>query len=64
MKLPDYTEFIETLTEDKFSEIVDAVNSACIKDDPANNMFGKIAVYNMEFLRRYHQWLSEELDKQ
>lgn len=62
VKLPDYSEFIDSLTEKDFEYIADCMNS--VRDDNiANTLGSKLAVYNMEFLRLYHHWLSEQLDK-
>ena len=63
MKLPDYSEFIDSLTEKDFEHIANYVNSVQ-EDDIANTLGSKLAVYNMEFLRLYHHWLSEQLDKE
>lgn len=56
MKLPDYSEFMESLTPDDFAEIERAYNSSEIEFKPMAFSYG--------LLHLYHNWLSEQLDKE
>lgn len=70
MQLKSFEEFWSTLTEDQFCEIANSVNEQmqAIADGTSNpkNIFGnQIAVCSTGFtkaiLKRYHEWLSEQL---
>lgn len=70
MKLKSFDEFWNTLTEDDFAEITHTANKhiQLVQEETAErkNLIGnQIAMcsttFTKEILRRYHNWLSEQL---
>lgn len=56
MKLPDYSEFIDSLSPEDFDEITEYYN----RSEPQM----KPLAYSNGLLSLYHEWLSEQLDKE
>lgn len=70
--MKSFDEFWSSISEDDFSEITKKVNTSLDKireetEDPKNLFGNQIAItsatFTYEILSRYHNWISEQLEK-
>lgn len=70
--MKSFDEFWSSISEDEFSEITKKVNTSLDKireetEDPKNLFGNQIAItsaaFTYEILSRYHNWISEQLEK-
>ena len=70
--MKSFDEFWSSISEDEFSEITKKVNTSLDKireetEDPKNLFGNQIAItsaaFTCEILSRYHNWISEQLEK-
>lgn len=64
----DFSEFLSTLTEDKFTEITNKINSVenrinfSTTPEGINKFVGDLSIVNLQFtieiVRLYHEWLN------
>lgn len=78
MKFPDFSCFLETLTEEKIRKISDTLNKEsvsfkfCLNPDTVSDNFSdlyqqlisKDFMIAIALLEEYHSWLCEQLDKE
>ena len=70
--MKSFCEFWSSISDDEFSEITKKVNTSLDKireetEDPKNLFGNQIAItsaaFTYEILSRYHNWISEQLEK-
>lgn len=70
--MKSFDEFWSSISDDEFSEITKKVNTSLDKireetEDPKNLFGNQIAItsaaFTYEILSRYHNWISEQLEK-
>lgn len=71
MSLPDYSEFVSTLTQEKFEEIAERINNKKVEVDFSLSSEGLNSLFTastalsinatLDIVKLYHEWLSKQL---
>lgn len=65
MKLKSFDEFLETITDEDWNNMLVKANEAVNSNENSNlptKFNDMLLLQNVMILRRYHEWISEQLD--
>lgn len=68
MKLPEFSEFINTIKDSLTSDVTERLNTAFAAIEPGNTakIYAEIAMvgadFSLKLLREYHKWLAAYLE--